>query len=72
MSDYDSPWKTIIGKFFPQFMLFFFPKVHDAIDWNRGWEVLDKELQKIVKDSKQGRRYADKLVKVLRNDWLKD
>ena len=32
----------------------------------RGYEMLDKELQPIVRQAKQGRRYVDKLVKV----WL--
>ena len=41
--------------------------VHADIDWTRGYEMLDKELQPIVRQSKQGRRYVDKLVKV----WLK-
>lgn len=43
-------------------------------DWNRPYEFLDKEFQKIAKDSEQGRRYADKLVKVWHIDgremWL--
>ena len=30
--------------------------------------MLDKELQKIVRQAEQGRRYVDKLVRV----WLKD
>ncbi len=48
-------------------MAFFFPRAHAEIDWGRGYEMLDKELQPIVRQSKQGRRYVDKLVKV----WLK-
>ena len=48
-------------------MAFFFPQAHAEIDWTRGYEMLDKELQPIVRSSKQGRRYVDKLVKV----WLK-
>ena len=48
-------------------MAFFFPQAHAEIDWARGYEMLDKELQPIVRRSKQGRRYVDKLVKV----WLK-
>jgi hypothetical protein len=48
-------------------MAFFFPRAHADIDWTRGYEMLDKELQPIVRQSKQGRRYVDKLVKV----WLR-
>jgi hypothetical protein len=49
-------------------MAFFFPHAHADIDWTPGHEMLDKELQPIVRQAKHGRRYVDKLVKV----WLKD
>lgn len=65
--DYDSPWKEILDDYFEDFMAFFFPEAHAAIDWQRGVEFFDKELQKIVADAALGRRYADKLAKV----WLK-
>ena len=66
--DYDSPWKEIIEKYFPEFIEFYFPKAYKDIDWEKGYEFLDKELQKITKKALKGRRYVDKLVKV----WLKD
>lgn len=66
--DYDSPWKEILDDYFEDFMIFFFPDAHAAIDWARGVEFFDKELQKIVADAALGRRYADKLVKV----WLQN
>ena len=50
-----------------QFIAFFFPQAHADIDWRRGYEFLDKELQKITADAAIGRRAVDKLVKV----WLK-
>jgi len=50
-ADYDSPWKEIIEQFFPEFIAFFFPHIFADIDWSRGYEFLDKELQKIVRDS---------------------
>jgi hypothetical protein len=65
--DYDSPWKDLLDRFFEQFMQFFFPTAHAQIDWARGFEFLDKELQKITADAALGRRAVDKLVKV----WLK-
>jgi len=61
---FDSPWKDIIERYFPAFMKFFFPKTYKIIDWNSGYEFLDNELQKVVRDAKLGRRLADKLVKV--------
>ncbi|MFZ1238315.1 MAG: cytosolic protein [Anaerolineae bacterium] len=65
-SDYDSPWKETLEVYFEQFVQFFFPIAHADIDWLRGYEFLDKELQKVVRDSSLGRRYGDKLARV----WL--
>ncbi|MGH9849875.1 MAG: hypothetical protein ACREBD_08455 [Blastocatellia bacterium] len=65
--DYDSPWKDLLDAFFEDFMSFFFSTAHAAIDWERGLEFLDKELQKITADAAVGKRFVDKLVKV----WLK-
>ncbi len=68
MTDYDSPWKEALDVYFEAFMGFFFPAAHVDIDWSRGYESLDKELQKIVAEGELGRRIVDKLMKV----WLKD
>jgi hypothetical protein len=65
--DYDSPWKETLDRYFERCMAFFFPHIHADIDWTRGYEMLDKELQPILRRAKHGRRYVDKLVKV----WLK-
>ncbi len=66
-ADYDSPWKDVLDLFFDSFMKQFFPFAHAQIDWPRGFEFLDKELQKITAEAAVGRRVVDKLVKV----WLK-
>src|SRR5260370_42362550 len=68
MSQFDSPWKEVLQHFFPAFMQFFFSDAHRAIDWGRGYESLDKELQQIVHEAELGVRLADKLFKV----WLQD
>lgn len=73
--DYDSPWKVIIERYFPEFMAFFFPRAYTAIDWTKGYTFLDKELQQIVRDAESGTRYVDKLVSVTRKetaetDWV--
>jgi hypothetical protein len=47
-------------------MAFFFPQIHADIDWSRGFEFLDQELQQVVRDAELGRRLADKLVRVWR------
>jgi hypothetical protein len=54
-------------RYFEQCLAFFFPRAYADIDWGRGFETLDKELQPIVREAKHGRRYVDTLVKV----WLK-
>ncbi len=67
-TDYDSPWKEALELYFPEFLALCFPEVFAGVDWTRGYEFLDKELQKITRDAELGRRLADKLVKV----WLGD
>jgi len=70
----DQAWKEIIEKLFPDFLAFFFPQIYSDIDFSRGVEFLDKELQKILKGSELGKKIVDKLVKVYLNDgsekWL--
>jgi hypothetical protein len=72
--EHDSPWKDAVEDLFEDFLYSFFPHIHKDIDFSKGYEFLEKELQKIIKTSKTGRRYADKLVKVfLKNGaerWL--
>jgi hypothetical protein len=60
----DSPWKEILESYFPQFMAFFFPEAYRQIDWSRGFEFLDGELQQISRESETGKKITDKLVKV--------
>ncbi len=66
--DFDSPWKEVLERFFEPCIKFFFPEAHALIDWPRGVEFLEKEMQKIMADAAVGRRVADKLAKAyLRN-----
>ncbi|WP_017720443.1 hypothetical protein [Kamptonema formosum] len=67
-ADYDSPWKEALDRYFEAFMAFFFPLAHANINWERGCEFLDTELQQVVRDAELGRRLADKLVRVWRSD----
>lgn len=64
---YDSPWKDVLENYTQEFTAFFFPDAHDDIDWGRGYEFLDKELQQVARDAALGQRQADKLVKVWRH-----
>ncbi|MBE9118800.1 transposase [Lusitaniella coriacea LEGE 07157] len=68
MTDYDSPWKEAISLYFRDFLRFFFPLIEADIDWERRFEFLDTELQKIKRETETGRREADKLVKVWRHN----
>jgi hypothetical protein len=67
-ADYDSPWKEALDAYFEPFLALLFPPIHGQIDWSRGYESLDKELQQVVREAELGRRFVDKLVKV----WTKD
>ena len=67
-ADFDSPWKEALDLFFEAFLALLFPELYRVIDWSRGYDSLDKELQQVVRESEVGRRYVDKLVRV----WTKD
>jgi len=74
MSNKDSAWKEAIETYFCDFVKLFFAKMAKDIDFEKGYEFLDKEFAKIVSDAKIGKRYADVLVKVYlqngRERWL--
>ena len=62
--DYDTPWKDALTRYFPDFLHFYFPAAHAAIDWSRPHAFLDAELAALAHDSALGCRIADKLVQV--------
>ena len=64
--EYDSPWKQALHILLRSFLEFFYSDIAAGIDWSRGSESLDKELQRIARRAKIGKRIADKLFKV----WL--
>jgi hypothetical protein len=66
--DYDSPWKDILEVYFEDFMRFFFPVPAQEIDWSKAYTFIDTELQKIVRDSELGKRFADRLARVWRKN----
>ena len=43
-ADFDSAWKEALRLHFRSFLAFFFPSIHDDLDWSRGYQLLDKEL----------------------------
>jgi len=70
----DSVWKEAIEQYFEDFLLFFFPNIHQDVDLERGYQFLDKELAEIIGEAETGQRFADCLIKVfLKNGaerWL--
>ncbi|HBE20650.1 MAG TPA: cytosolic protein [Cyanobacteria bacterium UBA11149] len=67
-TEFDTPWKDAIERYFPEFMAFFFPQANAEIDWTKNFEFLDKELQQVVRDAELGKRLVDKLVKLYRQN----
>lgn len=64
----DILWKGIIENLVDDFIRYFFPNYVKKIDFERGFEFLDTELQKLIPDNPGQNRHADKLIRV----WLKD
>ena len=62
--EHDSPWKEAIEGAFPEFMAFYFPAAHVAIDWARTHTFLNQELRKVVRDAASGKKFVDVLVRV--------
>ena len=54
--DHESPWKDLLDRWQRSFPEFFFPRIAADIDWSRGFECLDKELQKVTRRAVVGRR----------------
>ena len=62
--DFDSPWKETLDLFLEAILKMFFPDLHALIDWKKGYESLDTELQAIAGDAELGKTLADKLFRV--------
>ncbi|AHK80078.1 hypothetical protein M911_14015 [Ectothiorhodospira haloalkaliphila] len=67
-TDHDSPWKEALDYYFQEFTQLLFPAIHGEVDWPRGYNPMDKELQQITADANTGRRHADKLIQVYARD----
>ncbi|MBC8379243.1 MAG: cytosolic protein [Planctomycetes bacterium] len=65
IDDYDSPWKDVIEHYLPEFMAFYFPAAFTEIDWSKEPVFLDQELRAVVRDAELGKRFVDKLVRVV-------
>jgi hypothetical protein len=74
MAEFDSPWKESLDVYFESFLQLCFPAIQPEIDWLRGYEPLDKEIQKLSPKGAVGPRGVDKLMRVWRNsgeeEWI--
>lgn len=61
---FDSGWKEILDVYFKEFMAYCWPKHYAEIDWDKPFQFLDQELQKIHREAAIGRRTSDKLIAV--------
>ncbi len=68
MHDFDSPWKELVGRYFPQFLAFFFPEIAAEADPAEDDEQLEQELRKILPTSGEGKRVVDRLAKMKTRD----
>ncbi len=71
-TDFDGAWKEALEQFFRPFLDFCFPDIAARVDWSKGFDFLDKELQKVVHDAEMGTLRVDKLVQVYRLDGIED
>lgn len=60
----DGLWKKVIGDLFEDFLLFFAPELHEAVDFSKTPDFLQQELFKEILDGKIGTNFADQIVKV--------
>jgi hypothetical protein len=64
MPDHDSPWKELVGRYFPEFLAFFFPDIAAEADPAEDTDQLEQELRKLLPSSETGKRVVDRLVKL--------
>ena len=57
-ANYDDTWKEAIGEYLELFLLFFYPEIHQEIDWSKQPISLDKELEQITASSQTEKRYV--------------
>ena len=64
----DSLWKGIVEDLFEDFISFFMPDLYPKVQFDKGVEFLDKELESLFPESEESKGYVDKLVKVYFKD----
>lgn len=60
----DRLWKGIIEDLFADFLHYFRPHLaQNEVDFSKGFEFMDKDLDILLPESERSLRHADKLVK---------
>ena len=67
-NQFDGAWKKAIHQYFQPFLALFFPDIDTDVDWSHSPEFLDRELEKIARSAKLGRRHVDLLVRLHRRN----
>lgn len=63
-TDFDGGWKKVLNLYLKDFFELLLPEVYKKINWKEGYVSLDKELQKISRNSVIGKKITDGLFKV--------
>ena len=69
-ADFDGAWKFILREQLPRFLEFFWNSLYQQIDWNRGFEFLDKELRRVARGRRGNKSLG--IVDILVKIWLLD
>jgi hypothetical protein len=72
--DADTAWKQILRSLFEPFLEFYFPEIHEGVDWSTPPEFIDTGLERLVPGMARGGRVTDLLAKLRLRDgstrWL--
>ena len=66
--DSDNAWKDVLEGYFRDFLCFFFPDVHDAIDWSHRPAFLKQEFLPPEPQALQGKALVDVLARIKLRD----
>ena len=61
---FDEAWKKVIERFFPRFLRFFVPELHEEIESSKPFVFLDKEMERLAQQDIKGSKFVDRHVQV--------
>jgi hypothetical protein len=68
--DADTAWKQILRSLFEPFLEFYFPEIHEVVDWSTPPEFIDTGLERLVPGMARGGRVTDLLAKLRLRDGI--